>query len=656
MIQKIETIEGKMTRDKAERLGPLIKHEAVPVFRNQYEAEAYRERELLRMLNGYNGCTGDHYEYVQHWKIKDGYGATIKPNWRDTDSLVIFPTLQECDTNKLDDFTLKRREIGFSSIAGFRANKYAQRYPGSVINITSYSEDAMVKLMKQKIKFMGEHCFEDIEEQWVKVMGTKKSCFKPKVQWHESSTSLRYIDPDMGSIIQGVQTTRSETSAKNMEGDRIMFAFIDEFFLHKFATKVRASADASRKMGLANIGRISLGGSAGGATEDGAARAMDLWNNHDMMGIKILFIPGYMSIDIAQELDSHGRPIQGSFVSFTKNGWSLAEEAKEWIHKTRKVLYSLADKTDYWQFVKAYPLDVEEIFETTGDGSWGADERKRFEAQKKYISLNPQNCMKPVVLQDSGVGGIVVKNVSDSSEWMLEPPIEGEEYIAGIDPIPIVTRKESDGRSDYSLVIKRRSTQQYVYRYTERSKDSSRLAGKTIRALKFYNNAKVMIERNRGDVIILEFERSGNRILLANEPPPFRPKGSKIIEPGYVKHVHNADFLASNLQTWARFYDEKQKIGGIEGVLDRLMLDQVYTFNEGNKDIADAIQACELLDWWLREYQKRKNEWNEKRGASSTKMIPYYMQINGSRKLVLMSSSQLVAGEPISLPNKKNRR
>ena len=451
---------------------------------------------------------------------------------------------------------------------------------------------------------------------------------------------------------QGIQTTRSKDAAKNMEGDRIVFAFIDEFFLHPFATDVRASADASRKVGFINAGRISLGGSAGNATEDGARKAMDIWHNHETMGVKILFIPGYMSIDWAEERDDRGVKT-GKLIPLTCNGWSLVEEAKEWIHKTRKVLYSLADKTEYHQFVKAYPIEPEEVFETTGTGAWDADEKSRFEKQKKWIAMNPQDCMKPVVLQDSPSGQVTYKMVSQSFEMMLEPPIAGEEYIGGCDPIPITTRKESDGTSELSVAIKRRSTQEYVYYYKERTKDPVKLAMKIIRALKFYNEAKMMIERNRADAIIMEMTRQGAKFLLANEPPPFRPKSAKTIEIGYSKNVHNADFLASNLQAFARLYDEARKTGGIESIKDREMLDQVFGFDEGNKDLADAMIACELIDWWLREFEKRRRDFNERRTNGNSKMVPVVTYRNGSRQIIYVESNKQVLGMPI-VPSKKN--
>lgn len=393
---EIETV----TRAQAERWGARYKREPIPTFKDKKEAEAYRDREEQRFFEGHAGLTGGQYKYIQHYKIKDGYGTPISPNWRDTDEFIVFKTEAECKLNKKDKFTLKRREIGLSSSEAFEAVETALLYPGCVVNVTSYKEEAVRVLMTEKMKFIAQHAFEDSELEWKRMFGARAKLWKPNVKYTEVDMRLRFLDEDILSTIQGLQTTNGEKSAKNMEGNRIMRSFIDEFFLHPFAGKVRASADASRKMGFVNIGRISMGGSAGGATEDGASRAQDIWYNHRQMGVNIVFIPGWMSIDQAPVLDKDGIPIDGQFQSFTCNGWSLKNEAIEWIEKTRSVLKSMRDKTDYYQFLKAYPLTVDEIFETTGDGSWTPEEKARFEIQKKRIYMANSYKFEPKVLEE----------------------------------------------------------------------------------------------------------------------------------------------------------------------------------------------------------------------------------------------------------------
>lgn len=643
----IETAEiESVTEAQAERWGAKYTCEPIPTFASKADAEKYRDKEEERFFNGHKGLLGSHYKYIQHYKIKDGYGSTISPNWRDTDDFIIFKTEAECKAKKTDKFTLKRREIGLSTTEAFELIETALLYPGCVCNVTSYKEDAVEKLMKQKVAFLAQNAFSESELEWKKVFGAKAQLWKPTVKYNEAGMFLKFVDEGIGSMIQGIQTTNGEKSAKNMEGDRIMRALIDEFFLNQFASKVRASADASRKMGFSNVGRISMGGSAGGATADGAAKAQQIWYDHEKLGIDIVFIPGWMSIDSAPVLDSRGIPISGQVQSFTKNGWSIKDKAIEWIEKTRSVLKSLQDKTDYYQFLKAYPLYVEEIFETTGDDSWSPDEKVRFEEQKKRIFVSQTHKFEPKILDELPSGIIVPRRTNESPIQILEPPVAGEEYIAGTDPIPIVTRKESDDTSDYAMAIFRRSTRKVVAYYQERSKDASRLVGNSIKLQKLFNRAPTFMERNRADAILMEYDRRGEGLhkLIVPEPAIWRPQGAKSIEPGYYKSIHNADQLDNFLLEWARWYDEERKIGGIEGIWNLHLWENVIHHNVGNKDLGDAIKSVLAYDWWLTQKELMRKAQTQK---SATKKMVYINTMENGRpvqKAVPIEDTRLPRG------------
>jgi hypothetical protein len=48
---------------------------------------------------------------------------------------------------------------------------------------------------------------------------------------------------------------------------------------------------------------------------------------------------------------------------------------------------------------------------------------------------------------------IRARAVTESPIMILENPVPNVQYIAGIDPIPITTRKESDDTSLYAIAI-----------------------------------------------------------------------------------------------------------------------------------------------------------------------------------------------------------
>jgi hypothetical protein len=621
MITNIES--EVVTREQAEKWGPLYVKQEMPTFKNITEGKAWADVMEDRFLNGYNGLTGEHVEYLQEFKIKDGYGKGISPMWRDVDHFVVYPMIEKCEKLEQDDFTLKRREFGYSSIAAYRGVKKAIRYPGSVSNFTSYSEAAMRKLMTEKVKFIAENAYGESEASWKKQFGQKQSLWMPEsVKWNESGCFVKISIDGEVSRIQGVQTSNGVKSAKNMEGDRLVYAFIDEFFLHEFATKVRNSADSSRKMGFRNVGRLSLGGSAGDASEDGAARAQEIWYNHDKMGINIVFVPGWMGIASAPIYDQHGVPT-GKFMPLMVNGWSLKAESELWIDETRKILKSLRDKSAYWQFVKAYPKSVDEIFETTTGGSWSQDERERFENQKKKVYMSTTYKFEPYNLYTLPDGKTQKVKATNSPIKILEDPQPGVVYIAGTDPTPISSRKESDDLSEYAIAIMREDQEKIVAYYKERSKDASRLVGNSIKLQKMYNNAPTMLERNRGDAIIIEYERLGLGLgkLLLPEPAPFRPQNAKNIEPGYAKSIHNADVIDHHFLTWARSFNEVTLQGGIEGMWGIEIIDECINHDIGNRDLADAIKGCTVELWWRKEKLFRRMSVNEAKANSKQVLI-----------------------------------
>jgi hypothetical protein len=639
MITNIES--EVVTREKAEKWGPLYTREQMPTFRNRKEGELWAIKMEERFMDGYNGLTGEHVEYLQEFKIKDGYGKGISPLWRDVDHFVVFPMIDACEKDKMDDFTLKRREFGYSSIAAYRGVKKAIRYPGSVSNFTSYSESAMYKLMTEKVKFIAENAYAESEKEWRKQFGAGSRLWQPETKWNEGGRYIRITVGTGTSRIQGLQTSNGIKSAKNMEGDRIVYAFIDEFFLHEFATKVRNSADASRKSGFTNIGRLSLGGSAGDASEDGAAKAQEIWYDHEKMGVNIIFVPGWMGIASAPIYDSQGNVSKGQ-QTFMVNGWSLKDEAVAWIEQTRKILKSLRDKSSYWQFMKAYPLTVDEIFETTTGGSWSQDERERFETQKKKVYVSQTYKFEPYNLHSLADGAIQAVKANNSPIMILEPPQVGVEYVAGTDPIPLSARKESEGNSDYAIAIMRPDLKRVVGYYKEGSRDVSRLVGNSVKLQKLFNNAPTMIERNRGDAIIIEYERLGLGLgkLLLPEPAPWRPQNAKNIEPGYAKSIHNSDLIEHHFLTWARWFDEIRDIGGIEGIWGIDLLDECLNHDVGNRDLADAIKGACIQLWWMEEKALRKAATNANR--SNERQVVYTVMEGGKmvKKLATVRANE----------------
>jgi hypothetical protein len=625
MIKDLET--ERVTRSQAERWGPLFKYEPIPDFKSKSEAIKWRDREEKRWYEGYNGLSGFYYKYLTQYKLKDVSGRMIRPYWRDGDHFIVSPTTDTCIQYGKDKFTLKRREYGLSGWdGGFVPLEIAARNPGAVINMTSDTDIQVGKLMETKIQPMAKAMYDESELAWKKVFGSNATLWKPKTKFIPSSNKLKFEDDDMGSIIQGVQTSNGIKSAKNMEGDRIMYAFIDEYFKHPHPNFVLESADASRKKGFVNVGWISIGGSAGESSELGAKSAMDLWMNHEVRGIEIVFLPSTLCIAEAEVVDDRGIKIHGQYTSFMCNGWSLQDEAEAWIHKRRKALYSLADKTAYWQFVKAYPLNPDEIFEVTRQLGWTDEERVRWDNQKKKIHVSTSK-FHPVNIQENQSSVDFIPNLHSPIK-VLEQPIQGEFYIIGIDPIPYSGKEISEGNSDFAGIVHRVSTNTDVAYYRERSLDVSHATYIMRKLHRAYNNADIFIERDRGDTFIQECKNRGWSDMLVNEPYIWRPANQKLVHKGFMTRGKE-NLMTDSFLKAMRYYNEATKQGGIENIWDLDLHEQYFTFHVGNKDLASARKAIELYKWWLMEQHRMKKEWEAQTNAIYEKKVPIKRIVNG---------------------------
>jgi hypothetical protein len=632
----------RVTRAQAEKWGPKFLREPIPTWRTKTEAYKWKETQEAFWYNGYNELDGWYYKYLSQCKIKNAIGQMIAPWWRDGDDFIVSQTTSHAVKNGRDKFTVKRREFGLSSWdGGFMPLEYAMRYPGSSIKMTSYSEGAIEELMMKKIVPMAEHFFLESETAWKKMFGMDAVLWKPKMAYTKANMTMT-IDFGDGvvSTITGVQTTRSEKDTGNMEGGRNVYVFIDEYFRHRFPNKVRNSADACRKEGFQKIGIISLGGSAGESTEEGALAAREIWETHEDLGMDIVFLPGSLCINKAPQLDDNGREILGAPpLSFMVNGYSLQAEAEEWINKTCEKFKKLRDKSYYNSFRKSYPRTIEDIFETLGDNTWDESDRDRFNEQRKRIYIATSK-FEPYSLDLRSDNTINFRRVTQSAIEILEEPKSGNDYIIGVDPIPILSRDKKEDRSDFAVTVKNRTQQKYVLRYNERTNNIALLENNLFKIWLAYSGKPytVELERNRGDSLYVQSCHQGHDKMFAKEPFEWRPNNAKVFDIGYAKTGHNADTMAGFLMKFARMYDKERNLFGIENIWDLMMLDQVEKFNVGNKDIADAMISCEILDWDLSLKEEKIKNSNQQK--STTNFVPYITIENGVRVVKYIDLNQ----------------
>ncbi len=579
---------------------------------DHWEEERRRWREGHVTDDGYY-LTGLHYFYLTQITIKNQRGKRIRPWWRDVDEWIIHEWYR-CKIDLLDLGIFKRRGIGLSVLFG-----------GAIPIWLSEVEKGSIYLMTSNDKKKGERMFQektltafDGLDPWIKGEDVKR------VQTGELRVQMRDIDGEMSDDISGIickQTSDRKSDASNFESERAVGAFVDELFLHPFASEVRQSIQDCLMEDQLKMGPCVFGGSAGIVSQSGIEEAKKMWDDKENLGIHVVFIDGTWGVDKAPEYDEDGKRT-GKVLNFCPNGHSKREEAKEWILARRAHLDRANDKRPLIGYMKSHPLDPQDIFEFNDLGVIPEDLLPRINAQR--IKIKEEN--QPIHNYDIFLMDKHAKvSLNEKAPWkILEHPVEGEHYIAGADPIETIGSADDsmnpEDRSKFAVAIKRRTTNTIVAYYLKRSMDTDAVKAQILAGQVYYNGARMMLERNKGKVISQAYENDGDYSMLANQPSIFglRRYDKKEIK-GFHKDGHTVDII------YETFFK------GLRAMIENIWFDEVLVdlpkFTLKNTDLLDAIVAVEVYDAELR----KKSKFSEKKRVEKQYKYTYINPKTGLR-------------------------
>jgi hypothetical protein len=611
---------------------PKFVWEGKPKMTKAEEAKWWLQ-EQERWVEGHAGLKGLHYFYLTQIKIKQPRGQLINPWWRDVDEWVI-DEYYEATRLGQDLCIYKRRGIGLSALFGAGVSLWkALTSPGSTSLLTSNNRSKTEKLFNEKVAV----AYDKLDE-WIRP--EKKS---------QRLTGYMTIDikdnegmtTGNNSNILARQTSDSRKDASNFESERAAHAFIDELFLHDFASEVRQSIQSCLMDDFEKIAPVVFGGSAGIVSEEGIKEAELMWKEAESLGVRTVFIPGTMGISRAPEYDDKGNQT-GRFYDFCPNGWSDQEGAREWIERRRIYLDRSDDKRDYIGFVKSYPMDINDIFEMNSVGIIPEDILPKINAQKKVIVETPRPVNTYDIVEQ---GGRVIAVANNKGKYtILEHPVQGEDYRAGTDPIPMVDTDSMDTkkalstgkRSVHSTIIKRPSTQEYVAYYQRRTNDPVTIYQETMLLQRYYNDCKNMIERNEGKVLMDQYRQFGTWTYIANQPVITGAKSfDKRAAKGFHKDKWNRDTIYNFFFEYLRNHCDKIWF------LD--IINQLPDFHVSNTDLLDALVACELYD--RDEYKK-----SDRRVSVKYKEVSYTTTDESGRRVTKWQKIPIFEGGDIIAP------
>lgn len=568
------------------------------------EKDIWWNTEMEFWRTGRFGLTGAQYFFLSQATIKEATGLRIKPIWRDLDDL-IYQSYDEARNTYWDLMVTKRREAGLSlTFGGVIPVWISLTNPGSTSLLTSADKTRLEEMFKDKTRVIYDGLDDYIRPS---VISTRQSGYLHMGQLDQKTGAISGLD---SKII----TRDTVDSPQSLEAFRAMHIFLDEFFLHPKADVVYRSAQASTKKGFMKVAPIVMGGSAGESSVIGQKKGAELWRNAETIKMLTVFLPGWMGITAAPELDSKGKET-GKIINFCPNGWSDEKIATEWILRTRDNLNKLEDKSFLDSFIKQYPLDIQEVFSANAKGALPADVMAKLNEQERIILGSPPPIEKCNLSRDVNEK-LQVSPVQNGKILILERFNPLHKYICGMDPIPFVSSKLNDG-SDNCIVVKNVDTNRYVAIYKERALDPDIIMHNNILLQDYYGKAKVMIEVNRGGVILDHYKQRNRLDLLAPRPSLLGKvfiSGERSF--GWYKNDHTGERANSYIIDYLRKY--------WDSVYFMEIIEEAKLYLVDNTDIVDAMVSAEIYHRQIIEKGKRDTG-----PELEVKKIPFIEMVDG---------------------------
>ncbi len=581
--------------DNISHKAPKFVYTPPPPLITRYDEDAYWDEEVRRWNEGYNGMTGFYYWYLTQWWLKSTSSAKgIRPDWREDDEDLFFNPMQFAMDNQQDFIAFKRRRAAWSSILSALIVYKALTKTGCQSGYTSADVKRINDFFDQKVNFGVVRLAENLPERIFN--------FRYDLKNSKSGIILKTWDAKTKdySLAYGIETV---TDTKKLEGYTYNGCVcIDEIAIHGKVSEVWGSADASRLDGFEPIAQVFAGGTAGTVTHENRKALHDLLVDSKVNKNVVTFFLGYHAITKLPK-DKTTKDFEEDIPELTINGYTDHKRAKEFILQKRERLWKAENKSAYWNWFYAYPLEESEIFLATNESTLPAEIVEGLQAQQQVLNMNKQDTGKPMTTQGKIQlkDGIPSFDAHSGGRWhILHEPKPNTLYIAGTDPIPFNSTK--DKGSSFASIIENYDLNRVDAIYIGRVEDPETIASEVIAGQMWYNNAKNMLETNRGEALYLCYKSWGYSNLLADSPYALGLKFTKQVGgKGYKSEqftVVGNGYLIDYLRKYPHliYFEEMIKQALLLGKKDI------------NLDIMDAFKAVRIYHHNIENKQKKANE------------------------------------------------
>lgn len=460
----------------------LYKHIQIPDFKTPEHKKEFWYEQFKRCRHGYQGMSGKEYFYFNFCYIENLQQGKIRPQYRVVDN-EWFKLIEECQKSREWGLVcVKRRRAGASWKEAADVLHDCLFTSHFHVGMNSKTENDS-KLLFRKVKFLYNNLPREMRVGYT------------------SSTQMyidfSYIDP-VTNTKRGLQSDILVTAPTNsaFEGHMLSKWVCDEAGKIPNLLQLWSYTEDCLMQETRRVGTPVIFGTSGDIGKEGAG-LRELWVNSDLYKLKRFFFAGWMGLSV----DQYGNDAR--------------EEAIRWIVYERKRREKLSPKM-YNDFIQKYPLTPEEAL--SDFTSSGLGDIVKINAQKTQLSLNPPSAAR-------GSFRIVDNNVtwvpdSRGPVVIYEHPDSSTKYVAGCDPADIddVTGEPSMLSTFIVSLPTGLHPPRIVMEYTDRPRELNNYYYQTLLALRYYNMAPVLIERQKGGRMISFFQDNQHFDLLVLEP------------------------------------------------------------------------------------------------------------------------------------------
>jgi hypothetical protein len=547
-----------------------------------YEIKLWQKEEIRRIKKGHFGMTPKMYfwyNYVKIWDVE--HDSVFKPEYRVCQQ-EWFKQIEEVQASKeWGLICVKRRRVGASWLEAADALHDCITRPLFKVGMTSKTAEDAVELFK-KVKFIYDNL---------------PGFMRPTSSAGNTLSSIDfsfYVKDATGSKqkkgLQSEIRVKAPTDT-SWEGYALKKWVADESGKIGNLKNLFSMTQEVMRKGFRRVGTPILFGTAGDIGKEGRD-LKDMWYNADIHKFRKFFFGGWMGVD--------------GFVD--EYGNDLKEEAIRWIIYERKRLETLSTK-EYNDFLQQYPLTVQEAF--TSNDQQGLGNQAKINTQLTSLAENPVKTKRGYFRLDTGENVVFVPDNRGECIIFDDPqPGVKNTYVSGVDPTDHEVEDTKNASSLSMFILQKQSgltPPKIVFEYTDRPNVPRDYYEQALMALIYYNDTKVLIERNKAGMITYFDERGFKHLLQTSPQGLTRLIASNTFSVGL--------YLTKSVKKYTEELIEEYIEDFCELIPSRELLEEFKDYGVANTDRVSALAMALVM---LREDKSKARTKDDRKFAVAT--------------------------------------